>query len=118
METITRELLDKGHIDFSGIATGKRVGNIHPGEILKDDFLKPMGISQYRLARDTGINQMTVSKIVRGKQAITAETALRLARYFGTSATFWAGLQTAYHLEEAELRLADALTHQIRPLAA
>jgi len=93
MGTITRESLDRGNIDFSSITTGKRIGAIHPGEILMDDFLKPLGISQYRLAMDTGISQMSVSKIVRGKQAITAETALRLGRYFGMSAAFWAGLQ-------------------------
>ncbi len=118
METITRESLDKGNVDFSGITTGKRIGAIHPGEILKDDFLKPLGVSQYRLAKDVGISQMTVSKIVRGKQAVTAETALRLGRYFGMSAAFWAGLQTAYDLETVELALADALTHQIHPLTA
>jgi len=118
METIAHESLDKGNIDFSAITTGGRIGAIHPGEILRDDFLKPMGISQYRLAKDTGINQMTVSKIVRGKQAITAATALRLGRYFGTSAAFWAGLQTAFDLETAERSLADTLAHQIIPLAA
>jgi len=118
MNTITRESLDKGNIDFSDIASGKRIGNIHPGEILRDEFLKSMGISQYRLARDTGISQMAVSKIVRGKQAITSAIALRLARYFGTSSAFWAGLQTAYNLEEAENALADRLAHEVRPLAA
>jgi addiction module HigA family antidote len=118
MNTITRESLDRGNINFSGIATGERIGNIHPGEILRDDFIKPMGISQYRLAKDAGINQMTVSKIVRSKQAISAETALRLGRYFGTSPQFWAGLQTAYNLEKAELALADRLAHEVHPLAA
>jgi len=118
MNTITRESLDKGNIDFSAIATGKSIGNIHPGEILRDDFLKPMGISQYRLAMDSGISQMTVSKIVRGKQAISAETALRLGRYFGTSPQFWAGLQTTYNLEEAERALAARLVDEVQPLAA
>ncbi|MDQ6954446.1 MAG: HigA family addiction module antitoxin [Mariprofundaceae bacterium] len=118
MNTITRESLNRGNIDFSEITTGERIGNIHPGEILRDDFLKPMGISQYRLAKDSGISQMTASKIVRGKQAITAETALRLGRYFGLSPEFWAGLQTAYDLEAAELALADKLAHEVHPLAA
>ncbi|MDQ6960538.1 MAG: HigA family addiction module antitoxin [Mariprofundaceae bacterium] len=118
MDTITRESLNRGDIDFTGLITGERIGNIHPGEILRDDFLKPMDISQYRLAKDAGISQMTVSKIVRGKQAISAETALRLGRYFGLSPEFWAGLQTAYDLEEAELALADRLAHEVHPLAA
>jgi len=75
-------------VDFSGLTTGEPIGNIHPGEILRDDFLKPMGISQYRLAIDSGINQMTVSKIVRGKQAISAAIALRLARYCQSASNF------------------------------
>jgi len=84
-----------------------------------DDFLKPMGISQYRLAKNTGISQMSVSKIVRRKQAIAAETALRLGRYFGTTTAFWAGLQTAYDdLEIAELAMAETLAYQIRLLSA
>jgi len=117
MNTITREALEKGTVDFTGVATGERIDAIHPGEILRDDFLKPLGVSQYRLAKDSGISQMTVSKIVHGKQAITAETALRLGRYFGMSATFWAGLQTAYDLETAELALSGKLAHEVRPLA-
>jgi len=83
-----------------------------------DDFLKPLGISQYRLAMDTGISQMSVSKIVRGKQAITAETALRLGRYFGMSAAFWAGLQATYDLETTELTLSGKLAHEVHPLTA
>jgi len=118
MNTITREALNRGAVDFDGLTTGERIGNIHPGEILRDDFLKPLGISQYRLAMDSGISQMTVSKIVRGKQAISAAIALRLARYFGTSPTFWAGLQSAYDLEQAEQVLADTLEREVRPLAA
>jgi len=118
MNTVTRESQNAGNIDFSAVVTGKRIGNIHPGEILRDDFLRPMGISQYRLARETGISQMTVSKIVRGKQAITAGIALRLGRYFSQSPQFWAGLQTAYDLEAAELALADRLARKVHPLAA
>jgi len=118
MNLITRQALNRGEVDFSKITTGERIGNIHPGEILRDDFLKPMGVSQYRLAKDTGISQMTVSKIVRGKQAITAETAVRLGRFFGVSAEFWLGLQADYALEEVELALADRLAHEVHPLAA
>jgi addiction module HigA family antidote len=118
MNAVTRHELDQGKIDFSDVATGERIGNIHPGEILKEDFLAPLGITQYRLSKDTGISQMTISKIVRGKQAITAETALRLGRYFGTSPQFWLGLQTAWDLERAEARLHDRLPEEVHPLAA
>jgi addiction module HigA family antidote len=118
MSAIARHDLDQGKIDFSDVATGDRIGNIHPGEILKEDFLAPLGITQYRLARDTGISQMTISKIVRGKQAITAETALRLGRYFGTSPQFWLGLQAAWDLERAKSALGDRLAGEVHPLAA
>jgi len=95
-----------------------RLPNIHPGEVLLEEFLKPMDISQYRLAKDSGISQMTISQIVRGKRAITADTALRLGRYFGVSPQSWLNLQTSYDLEEAERKLADRLNREVRPLAA
>ncbi len=96
----------------------ERLPNIHPGEILLEEFLKPMGISQYRLAKDTGISPMRVSEIVRGKRAVTADTALRLARYFGTSVKFWMGLQDDYEVERARLALAGRLEKEVYPLAA
>jgi len=92
--------------------------NIHPGEILLEEFLKPMGISQYRLAKETGISPMRVSEIVRGKRAVTADSALRLARYFGTSVKFWMGLQDDYEVERARIALADRLEKEVYPLAA
>ncbi len=95
----------------------ERLPNIHPGEILLEEFLKPMGISQYRLAKDTGISPMRISEIVRGKRAVTADTALRLARYFGTSVKFWMGLQDDYEVERARIALADKLD-KVVPLAA
>ena len=70
----------------------------HPGEVLAEDFLKPLGLSQYALARAIGVPQIRVSEIVRGKRAITPDTALRLARYFGTSAEFWVGMQATHDL--------------------
>lgn len=97
---------------------GERLANIHPGEILLEEFIKPMGITQYRLARDTGISQMRVSEIVRGKRGITADTALRLARYFGTSDKFWMGLQDDYEIEQARMQLAGRLESEVHPLAA
>jgi antitoxin HigA-1 len=75
--------------------------NIHPGEVLKEEFLLPMGISAYRLARETHIPQTRVSEILKGKRRITADTALRLSRFLGTTAKFWLSLQDDYDLEEA-----------------
>jgi addiction module HigA family antidote len=78
----------------------KKLLNIHPGEILLEDFLKPLHISTYKLSKDIGISQNRASEILRGKRSITADTALRLSKYFGTSAKFWLGLQDDFDLEE------------------
>ena len=78
----------------------KRLRNIHPGEILIEEFLKPMQISAYRLSKDTGIPQTRVSAIIKGARSVTADTALRFAKYFGTTAKFWLGLQDDFDLEE------------------
>ena len=82
----------------------ERLENIHPGEILMEEFLKPLNISAYRLSKDIGIPQTRVSAILKGRRRITADTALRLSKYFGNSAKFWLGLQDDFDLEE-ELRL-------------
>jgi len=79
------------------------LNNIHPGEIMLEEFLKPLGITAYRLSKDTFIPQTRVSEIVKGRRRITADTALRLSRYFGNSAKFWLGLQDDYDIEEEEL---------------
>ena len=76
------------------------LNNIHPGEILNEEFLEPLGISAYRLAKDIFIPQTRISQILKGKRRITADTALRLQQYFGTTAKFWLGLQDDYDLEE------------------
>ena len=78
----------------------ERIPNIHPGEILLEDFLIPMNITQYRLAKETNIDQTRISEIVKGKRSITTDTALRLSKYFGNSPEFWINLQTNYNLEE------------------
>ena len=78
----------------------EKLNNIHPGEILKEEFLLPMGISAYRLSKDLDIPQTRISQIIKGKRRITADTALRLASYFGNSAKFWLGLQDDYDIEE------------------
>mgnify|MGYP005725245455 CR=1 FL=1 len=91
---------------------------IHPGEILREEFLKPMGISQYRLAQDIGVPAMRINKIVRGERGVSADTALRLARYFGMSVEFWTGVQTHYEIEKAKMDLADRLEEEVKILAA
>lgn len=77
-----------------------KLRNIHPGKVLSDEFLMPFGISAYKLAKDIGIPQTRVSEILKGNRRITADTALRLSKYFGTSAKFWLGLQDDFDLEE------------------
>ncbi|MBP6403542.1 MAG: HigA family addiction module antidote protein, partial [Bacteroidia bacterium] len=78
----------------------KKLKNIHPGEVLLEEFLIPLEISAYKLSKDIGIPQTRVSQIVKGKRRITADTALRLAQYFGNSAKFWLGLQDDFDIEE------------------
>ena len=90
---------------------------VHPGEILLEEFLKPLGISQYRLAKDVSVPPRRINEIVRGTRAITADTALRLARFFATSERFWLNLQTRYDLEVEKDRLGDRLDREIRVLA-
>jgi addiction module HigA family antidote len=90
---------------------------IHPGEILEEEFLKPLGLSQYRLAKDVSVPARRVNEIVRGLRAISADTALRLSRYFGTSERFWLNLQARYDLERERDRLGDRLDREVRPLA-
>ncbi len=80
-----------------------RLNNIHPGEILKEEFLNELGISAYRLAKDTGIPQTRISEIIKGARRVTADTALRLSRYFGNTPKFWLGLQDDYDLEEGQM---------------
>jgi addiction module HigA family antidote len=92
--------------------------NVHPGEVLLEEFLHPMGISQNRLARDIGVPPRRINEIVHGKRAVTADTALRLSRYFGTSDGFWMGLQADYDLEEARERLGPRLEREVRTRAA
>jgi len=86
-----------------------RMAPVPPGEILSKEFLRPLNLSQYRLAKAIGVGPRRIHAIVHGQRAISAETALLLARYFGNSATFWMGLQSQYDLETARDRLADRL---------
>jgi len=88
---------------------------IHPGEVLLEEFLRPMGLSQNRLSLEIGVHPRRINEIVLGKRAITADTALRLARYFGNSAQFWMGLQTDYDLDVAADLLGTRLAREVRP---
>jgi addiction module HigA family antidote len=90
---------------------------IHPGEILLEEFLKPMDISQYQLAKDINVDPRRINAIVHGKRAITADTALRLSRYFGTSERFWLNLQAHYDLEVQKDELGDRLKGEVKSLA-
>jgi addiction module HigA family antidote len=92
----------------------KKIATIHPGEILLEEFLKPMGISQNRLALDIRVPARRINEIVQGKRRITADTALRLAKFFGMSAEFWLGLQMDYDLDIAEDKLADRLNREVQ----
>ena len=92
----------------------KKMAPVHPGEILMEEFLAPMGITQYRLAKDMGVPPRRINEIVHGKRAITSDTALRLARYFGMTETFWVNLQAHYDLEIERDRLGDRLETEVR----
>jgi len=91
---------------------------IYPGEVLLEEFLRPMGISQYRLAKEISVPQRRISEIVQGKRSVTADTALRLGRYFGMEAQFWLNLQSRYDLQLAEAELEDRLDKEVTPHAA
>ncbi|MBI5445517.1 MAG: HigA family addiction module antidote protein [Deltaproteobacteria bacterium] len=88
---------------------------VHPGEVLLEDFLKPMGISRYRLAKCIGVPQRRVDEICAGKRAVTADTALRLARFFGTDARSWINFQGEHDLEVVELALAERIEREVTP---
>jgi addiction module HigA family antidote len=92
----------------------KRLHNIHPGEVLLEEFLIPLEVSAYRLSKDTGIPQTRISAIIKGNRRITADTALRLAKYFGNSAKFWLGLQDDFDIEEENQNLKSTL-NSIKP---
>ena len=93
--------------------TGPKLAPVHPGEILLEEFLKPLDISKNRLGRDLGVFPRRINEIIHGRRGITADTALRLSRYFGTSAEFWLGLQADYDLDMARDRLADRIDHEV-----
>ncbi|MEW8105034.1 MAG: HigA family addiction module antitoxin [Candidatus Thiodiazotropha endolucinida] len=108
---------DFDSIDFSDIATGERVAPVHPGEILMEEFLEPMEISQNRIARDIGVPPRRINEIVLGKRSLTADTALRLGAYFNMSPQFWVNLQSSYDLAAANAALGDRLREEVKAFA-
>ena len=116
--TIRRGDLDHQRVDFSDVASGERLPPIHPGEILRADFLRPMGLSVYGLARALKVSRPRVNDIVLGRRAISVDTALRLGRYFGTTPEFWIHLQTRYDLDVAERTIRPGIEREIEPRAA
>lgn len=92
----------------------KLLSPIHPGEILLEDFMKPIGLSQYRLAKDIGVTPIRISQIVNGKRSVSVDTAMRLARYFGTSAEVWLRLQVSYDLESTQGNFRDRINKEVK----
>ena len=97
--------------------SGENLPPVHPGEILNEEFMKPLGITQYRVSHDIGVHPRRINEIVHGKRSVTADTALRLSRYFGTSERFWLNLQVRYDLEVEKDRLGDRLNVEVKVLA-
>ena len=116
--TIKREELDRQEVDFSDVASGRRLPPVHPGEILRDEFLTPMAISVYRLAQAIKVSRPRLNDIVLGRRGITTDTALRLGHYFGTTPEFWINLQTRYDLDVAERTMRRQIEREVEPHAA
>ncbi len=114
--TIKREELNT--MDFSDIATGRKLAPVHPGEVLTKDFIESNGITRYRVAKAMGIAQRRVDEICAGDRAMSADTALRLERVFGVEAQVWLNLQARYDLETATRELKKRIEREAKPLAA
>ena len=100
------------------MGTQEKLAPVHPGEILLEEFMKPLGLSQTRLGRDLGVSPRRINEIVHGKRSVTADSALRLSRYLGTSADFWLGLQADYDLDTASDRLAGRILREVKVFSA
>lgn len=116
--TIEREDVDRRRIDFSDVTAGRRLAPVHPGEVLRDEFLEPMALSVYRLARALKVSRPRLNDLVLGRRGVTVDTAMRLGRYFGTTPEFWINLQTRYDLDVAERTMRDRIEREIEPRAA
>lgn len=103
---------------FGNIVTGERLAPVHPGEVLLHDFIEPMGLTRYKIAKFTNVPQRRIDEICAGNRAITADTAMRLGRLFGMSAQTWMNLQAQYDLEIAENELGEKIDQEVMPIAA
>ena len=115
---IQREDIDRRKIDFSDVASGRRLPPVHPGEILRDEFLTPMDLSVYRLAKAIKVSRPRLNDIVIGRRAVPTDPALHLGCYFGTTPEFWINLQTRYDLDVAERTVRRKIEREIQPHAA
>ena len=106
---INRTLREADRIDLSAVTSGRRLAPIHPGKILRDEFLEPLGLTAYRLAKDIHVPANRVTAILSKRRAVSADTALRLGRYFGTTPEFWLGLQEAHDLDVARREIKKEL---------
>ncbi len=102
--------------DFSGIVTGRRLAPVHPGEVLVKEFIEPMSLTRYKVAKGTGVPQRRIDEICAGNRTITADSALRLGRFFGIEAQFWMNLQARYDLEVAERESRKRIEREVTPL--
>ena len=107
---------NRGLSPRKGRNTVQKLSPIHPREVLLEDFMKPLELSKYRVAKDIGVPALRISQIVRGQRSITADTAMRLARYFGTSAAVWLRLQARYDLEIAQTKIAKRINREVKVL--
>jgi addiction module HigA family antidote len=114
-QLISREDLDAGRVDFADIDSGQRLPPVHPGDVLRHDFLEPLGLTAHALALALRMPPNRITTILAGEQAVTAETALRLARHFGTSAGFWLNLQKMHELEVAERASGACIRAEVTP---
>jgi antitoxin HigA-1 len=114
-QLISRDDLDAGRVDLSAADTGERLSPVHPGDVLRHDFLEPLGVTAHALALALRVPANRITTILAGERAVTAETALRLARHFGTSAGFWLNLQKSYELEVAERAAGVRIRAEVAP---
>ena len=115
--TIKREDLDRRAVDFSDVGSGRLLPPVHPGEILRDEFLTPLRLSVYRLAPALKVSRPGLNDIVLGRRGVTTDTALRLGRYFGTTAEFWINLQARHDLDVADRTTRLQIEREIGPYA-
>lgn len=113
--TVKREDIDKRIVDFSDVASGRRLPPVHPGEILRNEFLAPLEISVYELANALHVPRSRANDIVLGRRAITTDTAMRLGRYFGMSPEFWINLQARYDLDVADRTVRRKIEQEVAP---